>query len=86
MRRAKERGWPHKVAYDRDDFRIIGTEGDMVLSPLNSPRLQHPGGEESWPTHRNLHFPCVANFVDGMVDGSIRPLDPAIAAQIASAT
>ena len=56
--------WNSRV--DRDDFRIIGTEGDMVLTPLNSPRLQHPGGEESWPTHRNLHFPCVANFVDAV--------------------
>lgn len=39
--------WNSRV--DRDDFRIIGTKGDIVLTPLNSPRLQHPGGEESWP-------------------------------------
>jgi len=56
--------WNSRV--DRDDFRIIGTAGDMVLSPLNGPRLQRPGGEEHLPTHRNLHFPCVANFVDAI--------------------
>jgi len=56
--------WHSRV--DRDDFRIIGTEGEMVLSPLNGPRLQYPGTEESWPTHRNLHYPCVANLVDAV--------------------
>jgi 1,5-anhydro-D-fructose reductase (1,5-anhydro-D-mannitol-forming) len=54
----------------RDEFRIRGTEGELDLSPLNSPKLVVPGGEESWPAHANLHYPCVANFVEHLLDGA----------------
>ena len=54
----------------RDDFRITGTEGVMDLSPLNGPSLRYQNREESIPTHANLHYPCVENFVAHILDGS----------------
>ncbi len=53
----------------RDEFRITGTEGVMDLTPLNSGRLVYPGKTEDLPPHANLHYPCVANFVDHVLDG-----------------
>jgi predicted dehydrogenase len=52
----------------RDEFRIRGTDGEMELSPLNGPSLLYPGGTESLPTHENLHYPCVQNFVSAVLD------------------
>jgi predicted dehydrogenase len=54
----------------RDDFRIVGTEGEMELTPLNGAHLVYPGGEEDLPTHANIHFPCVQNFVQAVLDGA----------------
>jgi len=54
----------------RDDFRIVGSEGDMNLTPLNGPHLTYPGGEEDLPTHANLHFPCIQNFAAAVLDGA----------------
>jgi hypothetical protein len=48
---------------DRDDFRVIGTEGELRLSPLSGPLLEYPGGSLDLPRHENLHYPCVENFV-----------------------
>ncbi len=53
----------------RDEFRITGTTGTMDLSPLNSGRLAYPGGEEDLPPNANLHYPCVENFVEHVLDG-----------------
>lgn len=54
----------------RDQFRIVGTDGEILLTPLNGGRLVHPGGEEEIPPHANLHYPCVANFVDAVLNGA----------------
>jgi predicted dehydrogenase len=54
----------------RDEFRICGTDGDLNLTPLNGPALVYPGGEESLPPHSNLHYPCLENFVDAVLDGA----------------
>ncbi|MGA8185987.1 MAG: Gfo/Idh/MocA family oxidoreductase [Terriglobia bacterium] len=54
---------------DRDEFRIIGTRGELELSPLNGPTLVSPQGTEEIPTHENIHFPCVENFVESVLDG-----------------
>jgi 1,5-anhydro-D-fructose reductase (1,5-anhydro-D-mannitol-forming) len=56
--------WHSKV--HRDECRIRGTEGEMELSPLNGPELVYPGGRENLPTHANLHYPMIENFVDAM--------------------
>jgi predicted dehydrogenase len=60
--------WHSRIA--RDGFRIVGTEGEMDLSPLNGPQLVYPGGAEEMPCHANVHYPCVANFVEAVLDGA----------------
>jgi predicted dehydrogenase len=54
----------------RDEFRIVGTDGEMDLTPLNGPALVYPGGAESLPAHPNLHCPLVENFVDAVLEGA----------------
>ena len=56
--------WHSKV--HRDECRIRGTEGQMELSPLNGPELVYPGGHESLPVHKNLHYPMIENFLDAV--------------------
>ncbi len=59
--------WHSRVS--RDEFRIRGTEGEMDLSPLNGPSLVWRGGREELPPHPNLHYPCIHNFVNAVLDG-----------------
>ncbi len=54
----------------RDQFRIIGTKGEINLDPLSGPELVHPGGRELLPTHANIHFPMIENFVAAVLDGA----------------
>jgi predicted dehydrogenase len=42
--------WNSRV--ERDQFRIIGTDGEIDLTPLSGP-----------PNHANVHYPLIANFV-----------------------
>jgi predicted dehydrogenase len=60
--------WHSRVV--RDECRIIGTDGEIDLTPLNAPRLVYPAGEENLPVHANLHYPCVENFVSAVLDGA----------------
>jgi predicted dehydrogenase len=55
---------------DRDQFRVIGTEGEINLDPLSGPILRIGNREESLPTHANLHYPCIENFVSAILDGT----------------
>ncbi len=57
--------WHTKV--NRDECRIRGTDGEMELTPLNGPDLVYPGGREQLPTHVNLHYPMIENFVDSVM-------------------
>jgi 1,5-anhydro-D-fructose reductase (1,5-anhydro-D-mannitol-forming) len=59
--------WNSHIA--RDEFRIIGTEGEIDLTPLNGPGLVWPSGHEELPPHSNFHHPCVKNFTDAVLDG-----------------
>jgi 1,5-anhydro-D-fructose reductase (1,5-anhydro-D-mannitol-forming) len=54
----------------RDEFRIVGVDGEMSLTPLSGPRLTYPGGSEDLPPHANLHYPCIENFVAAALDGA----------------
>jgi 1,5-anhydro-D-fructose reductase (1,5-anhydro-D-mannitol-forming) len=54
----------------RDEFRIRGTEGELDLTPLNSPQLVHPGALEHIPAPANLHYPCVEDFVTAVLQGT----------------
>jgi 1,5-anhydro-D-fructose reductase (1,5-anhydro-D-mannitol-forming) len=58
--------WHSRVP--RDEFRVRGTNGEMDLTPLNGPALVYPGGREDLPTHKNLHYPCVSNFVSAVLE------------------
>jgi predicted dehydrogenase len=61
--------WNSRVA--RDQFRIIGENGEIDLGPLNGPELRvtNAGGSrtELLPPHANLHFPIIENFVDAVL-------------------
>jgi predicted dehydrogenase len=54
----------------RDEFRIRGTEGEIDLTPLNGPSLVHPGGNESIAEPKNLHYPCIEDFVGAILGGT----------------
>ncbi len=58
--------WHSRVV--RDEFRIRGTEGELELTPLNSPWLHYPGGSEQLRAHPNLHYPCIEDFVSAILD------------------
>ncbi|MCC7235239.1 MAG: Gfo/Idh/MocA family oxidoreductase [Bryobacterales bacterium] len=60
--------WHSRV--DRDECRIVGAEGSIEMTPLNSGRLVSPLGEETLPPHANLHFPALANFAAAVLDGA----------------
>lgn len=60
--------WHSRI--ERDEFRITGTEGEMDLTPLSGPALVYPGGREDLPPSANVHYPCVKNFVDAILDGT----------------
>jgi len=59
--------WNSHVA--RDQFRVIGTDGEIDLDPLNGPLLRSPQGDQTLPPHANLHYPIVENFVNALLDG-----------------
>jgi predicted dehydrogenase len=59
--------WHSRVV--RDEFRVRGTEGEIDLSPLNGAELVHPGGVECIAAPRNLHYPCVEDFVSAVTGG-----------------
>lgn len=75
--------WNSRVP--RDEFRVIGVEGEIVLTPLNGPGLKlvkSDGSvvEEDLPAHANVHYPAVENFASAVLDGSplACPIDEAI--------
>ena len=63
--------WNSRI--QRDQFRIVGTEGELDLSPLNGPTLRILASdgkllEEQLPTHANVHYPLIENFVSAVLD------------------
>lgn len=65
--------WNSRI--QRDQFRVIGVEGEINLDPLNGPalRLRDSDGkmtEEQLPPHANVHYPVVENFVSAVIDGT----------------
>lgn len=57
----------------RDECRILGSEGEIRLSPLNGPLIEWTGGTEELPMHENPHLPCIENFVSA-VQLSVEPV------------
>lgn len=64
--------WNSRI--ERDQFRVIGSEGELGLDPLNGPELRIGAKVEMLPPHPNLHFPLVANFVDAIVSRSLETI------------
>jgi predicted dehydrogenase len=75
--------WNSRI--QRDQFRIVGVEGELSLDALNGPALRVLSSdgklrEEHLPAHANVHFPAVENFVAAVLDGAplACPIDQAI--------
>ena len=75
--------WNSRI--NRDQFRVIGSEGEISLDPLNGPALRFLDGEgrlreEQLPAHANVHYPAVENFVAAVLEGApvACPIDEAI--------
>lgn len=60
--------WNSRVS--RDQFRVIGVEGEIGLDSLNGPELRVEGRVEMLPTHANVHYPLVLNFAGAIAAGS----------------
>ena len=60
--------WNSRIA--RDEFRIIGTDGALDLTPLNGPELSGPNITEGLPVAANVHQPAIENFVAAILDGA----------------
>jgi 1,5-anhydro-D-fructose reductase (1,5-anhydro-D-mannitol-forming) len=64
--------WNSRIV--RDQFRIIGTDGELNLDPLGEPGLRVTTTSSTWeeqlPTHANVHYPIVEDFVNAVLDGS----------------
>ena len=59
---------------------MIGMDGEIVLDPTNGPELRCDGRVEMLPTHENVHYPLVENFVRAVLDGAALacPIEEAI--------
>jgi 1,5-anhydro-D-fructose reductase (1,5-anhydro-D-mannitol-forming) len=75
--------WNSRI--QRDQFRIIGTQGELNLDTLNGPTLRILDAEghlreEQLPPHANVHYPAIDNFVSAVLDGGpvACPIDEAI--------
>jgi len=68
----------------RDQFRVIGTDGELNLSSLNGPSLKLITATgttvEELPTHANVHYPAIENFTAAVLEGTplACPIDEAI--------
>jgi len=65
--------WNSRVS--RDQFRVIGVEGEINLDSLNGPELRvtdrHGAARvEMLPPHANLHYPLVLNFAGAVAASS----------------
>lgn len=60
----------------RDECRILGSSGEIRLSPLNSPRMEWTDGADDLPMHENPHLPCIENFASAVQLG-VEPISSA---------
>jgi len=65
---------------ERDECRIVGTDGVIELSPLNSGTLRAPGVHLELPPHANLHYPLIEDFVAAIFERRkpVCPIEDAI--------
>lgn len=65
--------WNSRIA--RDQFRVVGVDGELGLDSLNGPelRINDPRASvrvEMLPTHANVHYPLVLNFAGAIAANS----------------
>jgi len=60
--------WNSRIS--RDEFRIVGTDGELNLTPLNGPDLRGPNIAEALSVAANVHQPAIENFVAAILDGA----------------
>jgi len=60
--------WNSRVP--RDQFRVIGTDGEINLDPLSGPLLRYQDQQEELPAHPNVHYPAIENFAGAILDGT----------------
>ena len=53
----------------RDQFRVIGSDGEINLDPLSGPQLRYGDKQEFLPTQGNVHAPLIENFVSAVLEG-----------------
>ncbi len=72
MRALVDVRWNSRV--ERDEFRIVGTEGELEMTPMNKEpmvvRMANGEKKEKHPPHDNLHYPMIENFVSAVLDGA----------------
>jgi len=59
--------WNTRTAMN--EFRIVGTDGVLELSPLDAPGLACGDRKLHLPCDENRHFPCIEAFVAAVLDG-----------------
>jgi 1,5-anhydro-D-fructose reductase (1,5-anhydro-D-mannitol-forming) len=75
--------WNSRIV--RDEFRVVGVEGEIDLTPMGGPalRLKRSDGvvaEENLPARANVHYRVIENFASAVLDGKslMCPIDEAI--------
>lgn len=71
----------------RDECRILGSDGELRLTPLNGPQLWWSSGApdglregaEELPIEENPHAPCIENFVSAVQSG-VEPVSSGVSA------
>jgi predicted dehydrogenase len=60
--------WNSRVR--RDQFRVVGTDGEIGMDPLSGLELRVGDRVERLPTHANVHYPLIENYVDALESGA----------------
>ncbi len=61
--------WNSRVS--RDEFRILGTLGELNLTPLNAPEFTLNGvPQPPLPAAANTHLPAIESFTAAILDGT----------------
>jgi predicted dehydrogenase len=72
MRAIVDVRWNSRV--QRDELRIIGSEGELELTPGNDAEIEFRSPGENWKRRltpcENLHYPMIENFVSAVLDGT----------------
>ena len=68
MRGVVDVRWNSRIP--RDQFRVLGTDGEIVLDALQGPDMRVNGAYEEIPPHSNVQYPLIENFASAALDGT----------------